>query len=109
MRHLAAASALVALLASGCALHRSGSSKKANDAAAKAMAAEKPTEEKPAPGVICRNERPTGTNIARRVCYEETDLEEASRAAQETIRQASRSGSSPKRTAERPPPSSSGR
>lgn len=36
--------------------------------------------------IICRDEKPTGTNIPQRVCYWESQLEERTRADQREIR-----------------------
>jgi hypothetical protein len=37
--------------------------------------------------VVCRIERPTGSNIAKRVCYKAAELERASREAQRSLRE----------------------
>lgn len=42
--------------------------------------------------LICRTERPTGSNYPRRVCYREEDLDAASIAAQDAHRRAVSSG-----------------
>lgn len=67
-------------------------------AAVKATSAEKPDY------VVCRIERPTGSNIAKRVCYKASELERASREAQrsllepvQTVRRRTAAGSGPPR------------
>jgi hypothetical protein len=54
--------------------------------------------------VVCRIERPTGSNIAKRVCYKASELERASREAQrsllepvQTVRRRTAAGSGPPR------------
>lgn len=67
-------------------------------AAVKVTSAEKPDY------VVCRIERPTGSNIAKRVCYKASELERASREAQrsllepvQTVRRRTAAGSGPPR------------
>jgi hypothetical protein len=66
--------------------------------AVKVTSAEKPDY------VVCRIERPTGSNIAKRVCYKASELERASREAQrsllepvQTVRRRTAAGSGPPR------------
>ncbi len=46
--------------------------------------------------VICRTERPLGSNIARTVCNTQEELDAQSQAAQDAMRLAPKSGSSKK-------------
>lgn len=43
--------------------------------------------------VVCRMERPIGSNYARRVCFRQEDLDRSAREAQDAIRQAIRASS----------------
>jgi hypothetical protein len=81
---------LVALLAGACAAHRTTSSQQKAASAATPQAA---TGKAAAPLVLCRPERPTGSNIMTRVCYSEDDLGALDPAAQETLRRAQQQGS----------------
>ncbi|HEY6002945.1 MAG TPA: hypothetical protein VIV57_08715 [Anaeromyxobacter sp.] len=78
---------LVALLAGACATHRASSSQQ------KAAAAATPQVATGKPLVLCRPERPTGSNIMTRVCYSEDDIGALDPAAQEELRRALQQGS----------------
>jgi hypothetical protein len=47
--------------------------------------------------LVCRTERPTGSNYPRRVCYRQEDLDEASLSAQDAHRRATSSSVQPRR------------
>ncbi len=47
--------------------------------------------------LVCRMERPTGSNYPRRVCYRQEDIDAASIAAQDAHRRAVSSHSQPRR------------
>jgi membrane-bound lytic murein transglycosylase B len=74
----------LALLASACA-HKSRATQKTSEAHAAA-----PKEE-----VVCYNEQPTGSHIAKMVCYTQEQLGMMSQAVQDFFRQATQS--SPRR------------
>ena len=81
-----ALSVLLALLAGACAANRSRASSASASPAPGAQAATvaKGTE----PQLVCRNEYPTGSNIPKRVCYAEDELDAAGPAAQDDLRRA---------------------
>jgi hypothetical protein len=82
--------ALVALVAGACAAHRTTSSQQK---AASAAAPQGATAKASAPNILCRIERPTGSNIMTRVCYSEEDIDALAPAAQEELRRALQQGS----------------
>lgn len=80
-----ALSVLLALLTGACAANRSLASSASASPAPGAQAA---TAAKREPQLVCRTEYPTGSNIPKRVCYAEDELEAAGPAAQDDIRRA---------------------
>jgi hypothetical protein len=82
--------ALLALLAGGCAAHRSSSSQNASSSPGTQPAG---NGKGAAPALLCRTERPTGSNIMTRVCYSEDELDTMSQAAQDLHRRALQTGS----------------
>lgn len=87
--------AVVALLASACAAHKST----APTPGAQAKKGDQPDSEQ----LVCMKEKPTGTHFPKTVCYTQEELGEVSQATQDSIRKASRGGASAPRTGERSP------
>lgn len=85
----------LAFLASGCA-HKSRAAQKTSEAAA-------PKEE-----VVCFKETPTGTHIARRVCYPKEQYDTQVAAAQDQFRRMVQAGSQVRLPAGAKPASASG-
>jgi hypothetical protein len=84
MRRLIPSSVLAAaLLALGCASSRSASGSAASGAPVANAASPQPAAKD---RLICRYERPTGSNIPERICYTQDQLDEMSRAAQDAAR-----------------------
>jgi hypothetical protein len=77
---------LVALLAGACTAHRSGSA--ASQTASTAPAAQASADKSSTPGLVCRSERPTGSNIVTRVCYTQEEIDAMSLSAQDAHRRA---------------------
>jgi hypothetical protein len=92
--------AVVALLASACAAHKSASP----TSGAQAKNGEQADSEQ----LVCLKEKPTGTHFPKTVCYTQEELGVVSQATQDSIRKASRGGSSPQRSGERSPAASPG-
>jgi hypothetical protein len=78
----------VAFLAGACAAHRSSSPQSAPLAAQTAADGKKAK-----PLVLCRTERPTGSNIMTRVCYTEEEVDTMDPAAQDLLRRQIQQGS----------------
>ncbi len=90
-----AAALAISFLALACA----GSSRSTAPAAVQSASPGK-SAEAAAPAkspLICRTERPTGSNYPRRVCYREEDIEATRAAAQDAHRRAVSSGTQPRR------------
>lgn len=88
--------AAVALLALACA----GPSRTTTAAPAPQAAPAQKADAAAAPAksrLICRTERPTGSNYPRRVCYREEEVDAASMAAQDAHRRATSSATQPRR------------
>ncbi|HEY6101451.1 MAG TPA: hypothetical protein VIW03_18580 [Anaeromyxobacter sp.] len=89
------AAAVAALfLATACAAPRTGATSPSVAAGGAAQAPAK--AESPKTSLVCRTERPTGSNIPRRVCYSQDDLDEMSQAAQDAHRRATQSATQPR-------------
>jgi hypothetical protein len=77
LRSISTVALVVAFLSTACEAPRgSGSASGAANAAA------------PAPPLVCRTERPTGSNIPRRVCYTQEELDQTILEAQDAHRRA---------------------
>ncbi len=83
-RTILAASTIAALLATGCAAPRSGAAASSTTGAPGAQTARADPKQQ----LICRTERPTGSNIPQRVCYTQEELDAKSLSAQDALRQA---------------------
>jgi hypothetical protein len=93
MRRLIPSCALIAtVLGIACAAPRSASSPAASTPGAVAKAPEVAKDR-----LICRYERPTGSNIPERICYTQDQLDEMSRAAQDAARRSMSNSTQTKR------------
>ncbi len=93
LRSLRIVAPALAFAVLACASSRSSTQRTNGGSTSGAQAANSSTA--PAPRLVCRTERPTGSNIPRRVCYSEEQLDEMSRAAQDAHRKATQSAAQP--------------
>ncbi len=77
---------LAASLAAGCAAPRSSAP---SSSASAPLAQAAPAQSQPQ--LICRMERPTGSNIPQRVCRTQEEIDAMSLSAQDAIRKATQS------------------
>lgn len=85
------ASAALAFLA--CAAPRGSAPSSSASPASGAQAA---NAQSPKPQLICRTERPTGSNIPQRICYTQEELDAMSQAAQDAHRRAMQNAVQPR-------------
>jgi hypothetical protein len=84
-RPILAPAILLALLSGACAAHRSSTS---SASASPASGAQAGSAKGSGSQIVCRTERPTGSNIMKRVCFSEDELDAAAAAAQDDHRRA---------------------
>jgi hypothetical protein len=98
MRRLIHASVLAAaLLDLACASPRSASGSAASGASSAPAASTSSPQVAAKDRLICRYERPTGSNIPERICYTQEQLDEMSRAAQDAARRSMSNATQSKR------------
>ncbi len=90
---IAFAGLALAVLAAACAGNPRQAPAAANATAPKAAARAAAPAPAPSSGIICAMERPTGSNIAKRVCWLEEDLARSREQSQDLLRRAAQQGS----------------